>query len=376
MPFSLARRWSTRLLKPLALSADQKGLELLCDIDAGRAGRRSSAIRCGCGRCWPTWSATPSSSPSAATCCSQVREDARGDGCTMLHFEVTDTGIGIPAGQARHDLRGVQPGGRLDDAPVRRHRPRADDLRDARAADGRAHLGRERARRRAARSTSPPPFDVADAAGDAAAPSRCSPTCRCSIVDDNAVNRRILADAARRGGRCGRRVVERRPRGARRADAPRPTPARRSRWCCSTPTCRTWTASTSPSRSPTRPELAGATIMMLTSSGQYGDAARCRALGHRGVSDQADRAQPICSTRSAACSTAHAAPRPRTPAPTAAPAPPVRAAARSCSPKTTSSTSASRVGLLTQARPRRSPSPNNGREALDGARARRRSTSC
>jgi signal transduction histidine kinase/CheY-like chemotaxis protein len=29
----------------------------------------------------------------------------------------------------------------------------------------------------------------------------------------------------------------------------------------------------------TRPELAGATIMMLTSSGQYGDAARCRALG-------------------------------------------------------------------------------------------------
>ena len=28
-----------------------------------------------------------------------------------------------------------------------------------------------------------------------------------------------------------------------------------------------------------RPELAGATIMMLTSSGQYGDAARCRELG-------------------------------------------------------------------------------------------------
>src|SRR5207248_10185387 len=28
-----------------------------------------------------------------------------------------------------------------------------------------------------------------------------------------------------------------------------------------------------------RPELAGATIMMLTSSGKYGDAARCRDLG-------------------------------------------------------------------------------------------------
>ena len=75
--------------------------------------------------------------------------------CTRLHFSVSDTGIGIPAGQARRHLRGLPPGGRFDDAAVRRHRARPDHLGHPGAADGRTHLGRERARRRAARFTSP-----------------------------------------------------------------------------------------------------------------------------------------------------------------------------------------------------------------------------
>ena len=40
-----------------------------------------------------------------------------------------------------------------------------------------------------------------------------------------------------------------------------------------------WTASTSPSRVARRPELAGSTIMMLSSSGLEGDVSRCKALG-------------------------------------------------------------------------------------------------
>ena len=50
-----------------------------------------------------------------------------------------------PNKQARH-LPGVHPGRRLDDAAVRRHRPRPHDLRAAGRADGRPHLGRERSR--------------------------------------------------------------------------------------------------------------------------------------------------------------------------------------------------------------------------------------
>ena len=39
-----------------------------------------------------------------------------------------DTGIGIPPEQQDAHLRAVRPGGRLDDAPVRRHRPGPDHL--------------------------------------------------------------------------------------------------------------------------------------------------------------------------------------------------------------------------------------------------------
>ena len=39
-----------------------------------------------------------------------------------------------------------------------------------------------------------------------------------------------------------------------------------------------------------------APIMMLTSSGQYGEAGRCARAGHRRVPDQAGRAGRVCST--------------------------------------------------------------------------------
>ena len=67
------------------------------DIAAGRARPASSAIRCGCGRCSPISSATRSSSPSAGTCWSSCARMRATDDGTMLHFTVSDTGIGIPA---------------------------------------------------------------------------------------------------------------------------------------------------------------------------------------------------------------------------------------------------------------------------------------
>ena len=91
----------------------------------------------------------------AATCCSQVREDARGDGMHEAALPGQRHRHRHSAGKARHDLRGVQPGGRLDDAAVRRHRARADDFGHARQADGGADLGRERSRAPGAPFTSP-----------------------------------------------------------------------------------------------------------------------------------------------------------------------------------------------------------------------------
>ena len=105
----------------------------------------------------------------------------------------------------------VQPGRRVDDAPLRRHRPRPRDLEAPRRADGRHDLGRERAEEG---------LDLPHLA-----PRRPRPTCRrrspldeglphlagkrILIVDDNATNREIVTRHARVVG-DGPVAVERR----------------------------------------------------------------------------------------------------------------------------------------------------------------------
>jgi hypothetical protein len=97
-------------------------------------------------------------------------------GCT---FSVTDTGIGIPPEKHESDLRGVPAGGRLDDPPLRRHGPRPHDLGQPRAADGRPHLGGQRAR---AGSTFhfTVTLDVADVPDDGRTAPRASLVSMCS----------------------------------------------------------------------------------------------------------------------------------------------------------------------------------------------------
>ena len=63
-------------------------------------------------------------------------------------------GIGMSAGADGQAVPGVQPGGQLDHAQIRRHRARPRDQPAALPADGRRHHGRERAGRRHAPSPS------------------------------------------------------------------------------------------------------------------------------------------------------------------------------------------------------------------------------
>ena len=72
--------------------------------------RRWWAIRGGCARSSSIWSATRSSSPKAARWSSDVEKESQSQDEVCLHCRVTDTGIGIPAGAAGPDFRGVYPG--------------------------------------------------------------------------------------------------------------------------------------------------------------------------------------------------------------------------------------------------------------------------
>ena len=97
------------------------------------------------------------------------------------------------------------------------------------------------------------------------------------VVDDNAVNRRILEATLRRwlmkpvlaeSGRAGVAAMQE----GRLAGTPFPL-------SCSTVRCRRWTDFSVAEEIRNDPELAGTTVLMLTSAGQRGDGARCRALG-------------------------------------------------------------------------------------------------
>ena len=93
-PFAL-RDMLGETLKRLSPLAHGKDVELVYDVSAG-CPRTSSAIAAGWARSCSTWSAMPSSSPSAARWpCSSGEEETTGDVVT-LHLAVRDTGIGIP----------------------------------------------------------------------------------------------------------------------------------------------------------------------------------------------------------------------------------------------------------------------------------------
>ena len=219
------------------------------------------------------------------------------------------------------------------------------------AAGGRQHVPLHRA---ASTSTTLP--------GDGAAPSRRWPSLPVLIVDDNDVNRRILHEQLTRWG-MKPTAVEQRPGGARRAWPRRRGGTTRSRSCCSTRNMPDMDGFDVAERMAARPELAGATIMMLTSSGQYGDAGALPRARDRGLPDQADQAGRPARRDLRACSRPRArACRRQSPATVDArlrvPAASILLAEDNVVNQRVA------VGLLTQARAHASTVANNGREAL------------
>jgi signal transduction histidine kinase/ActR/RegA family two-component response regulator len=99
VPF-LPRAAIAAALKPLALRAHQKGLELVCEIDpavpAGVVGDPTRIQQVLSNLVGNALKFTERGRVVVA-----VRQESRAEGSTRLHFSVADTGIGIPA--AQHD---------------------------------------------------------------------------------------------------------------------------------------------------------------------------------------------------------------------------------------------------------------------------------
>ena len=133
--FHLRDAWAT-CCTALALRAHQRGSNWPA-TSAPRCPTCCAAIPAGCGRSWSTWSATPSSSPTAAKSWSTSTPERSTTESVWLHFARPRHGHRHPAGQARADLRGLRAGRQLDHPQIRRHRPGPDDLRATGRADGR-----------------------------------------------------------------------------------------------------------------------------------------------------------------------------------------------------------------------------------------------
>jgi two-component system sensor histidine kinase/response regulator len=264
----------SEVLKPLAVRAHQKELELLCDIDpAVPPGVIGDPVRFQ--QVLTNLVANAIKFTTRGHVLVTVCEAARADGSTRLHMSVADTGIGIPP--EKQDAI-FEPFRQADGSTTRRFGGTGLGLTISatlvQLMGGRIWVESEPGAGSTFHFTvSLDTTDITEAPADRPK----LPEMPVLIVDDNEVNRRILIEQVRRWGlhpfsvASGPRALEElaaatrkgRPYGLVLLDANMPD----------------FDGFDVAAAINGRPELAGPTVMMLTSSGKYGDQSRCRELG-------------------------------------------------------------------------------------------------
>jgi signal transduction histidine kinase/CheY-like chemotaxis protein len=261
-------------LKPLALRAHQKGLELICDIGpdvpaylVGDPTRIRQVLTNLVGNALKF--------TERGHVLVTVRQDSRTERSTRLHVSVTDTGIGIPQDQHVAIFEAFR---QADGSTTRRFGGTGLGLTIsatlARLMGG--ALWVESAPGAGSTFHFTVALDVADTPeADQKIPRGMD--LGVLIVDDNAVNRRILnAQVTRWGMRATMVSSGREAVGALTAAAALHQPFDLILLDANMPDMDGFEVAEEVAN---RPELAGATVMMLSSSGDYGDHSRCVKLG-------------------------------------------------------------------------------------------------
>ncbi len=190
IPFSI-RDHLADLLKPLALRAEQKELEVVChvlpdvpNVAVGDPGRLRQVIVNLVGNAIKF--------TERGQILVQVEAMSKTADAMVLHFFVSDSGIGIPGDKQQAIF---EPFKQADGSTTRRFGGTGlglDDFLDAGRADGRTHLAARASRSKAARSISRC-SSASPTRGRSRPPSNLTDL-PVLVVDDNGVNRRVLQD--------------------------------------------------------------------------------------------------------------------------------------------------------------------------------------
>ncbi|MFI5177567.1 MAG: response regulator [Vicinamibacterales bacterium] len=273
IPFAV-RDIVSDMLRPFALRAEQKGLELIADIHPDVPGAVvGDPVRFQ--QILANLVGNAIKFTDRGHVAVHIHEEARAEPSTRLHVRVSDTGIGIPADKLGTIFEAFR---QADGSTTRKFGGTGLGLTISatlvRMMGGRLWVESEPNAGTTFHFTLA--CDIAESLEPAQMPAA-STDVRALVVDDNPVNRRLLIEQLTRwqiqvvavdGGRAAIEALQRaaeigRPINLILLDA-------------NMPDLDGFAVAEAIQQ---RGELPGATVMMLTSSGQYGDQSRCRELG-------------------------------------------------------------------------------------------------